>query len=457
MQAHVAVYTFAICVFVAFLLWGSQNLGVIGLLSAFSIGLISYSMDSSIETAVASVVIAGVLIKFILPTVQAKWFEAYADYNATAIAQPIHSAEKTTARITAMRSGEKNIEGFRGLAPQLLEGFANGPTAGLAAAIPGTRMAGAGGTATTTQLPQAPAAAPTAAPAMNAPRTSMGPTTVPGVGGVATVGGVSNQQVGQTGQSAPILNATYKPDQGSMAQQTANQLVQQPVPTGTSSLPTFQMTAPPATTAPLPAGTNNLGAISSPGSASLMPSQAMPSIPTTITGTASLAAPATSVPSTLPQVANTGIDNTTSGMGTTTGATTGMGAPELQATATNAAQTMGTALGGQQQGQLPPGTTVSNFRNIERFEEQPQQVPGMFKLGELPSESKGGPHIDAGTTIMRALGALNPDQISSLTEDTRKLLDTQKSLMGMLSTMKPMLSDGQNLLASFTNMFGKPN
>lgn len=81
--------------------------------------------------------------------------------------------------------------------------------------------------------------------------------------------------------------------------------------------------------------------------------------------------------------------------------------------------------------------------------------PGMFKLGELPSAGGAGPHIDAGTTIMRALGALNPDQISSLTDDTRKLLDTQKSLMGMLSTMKPMLSDGQNLLASFTNMFGK--
>jgi hypothetical protein len=81
----------------------------------------------------------------------------------------------------------------------------------------------------------------------------------------------------------------------------------------------------------------------------------------------------------------------------------------------------------------------------------------MFKLGELPSETKTGPHIDAGTTIMRALGALNPDQISSLTDDTRKLLDTQKSLMGMLSTMKPMLSDGQNLLSSFTNMFGKTN
>jgi hypothetical protein len=107
----------------------------------------------------------------------------------------------------------------------------------------------------------------------------------------------------------------------------------------------------------------------------------------------------------------------------------------------------------------PAAPGLAGFRNIERFqapatEEQSRDIPGMFKLGELPSETKGGPHIDAGTTIMRALGALNPDQIGSLTDDTRKLLDTQKSLMGMLSTMKPMLSDGQNLLASFNNMFG---
>jgi hypothetical protein len=90
---------------------------------------------------------------------------------------------------------------------------------------------------------------------------------------------------------------------------------------------------------------------------------------------------------------------------------------------------------------------ISAFKN--------PSTSGLFKLGELPSSTTNGPHIDAGTTIMRALGALNSDQISSLTSDTRQLLDTQKSLMNMLTTMKPMLSDGQNLLASFTNMFGK--
>ena len=80
---------------------------------------------------------------------------------------------------------------------------------------------------------------------------------------------------------------------------------------------------------------------------------------------------------------------------------------------------------------------------------------GIFKLGEMPSDAGGGPHIDAGTTILSAIQNLKPDQLQGMTEDTRKLLDTQKSLLGMLEQMKPMLSDGSQLLNSFNSMFGK--
>jgi len=80
---------------------------------------------------------------------------------------------------------------------------------------------------------------------------------------------------------------------------------------------------------------------------------------------------------------------------------------------------------------------------------------GMFKLGDIPSDAAGGAHIDVGTTMMNALNALKPDQVKQMTEDTRKLLDTQKSLMGMLSSMKPMLQDGKALMGTFNDMFGK--
>jgi hypothetical protein len=80
---------------------------------------------------------------------------------------------------------------------------------------------------------------------------------------------------------------------------------------------------------------------------------------------------------------------------------------------------------------------------------------GMFKLGSVPPDAIGGSHIDIGTTMMNALNALKPDQVKQMTDDTRKLLETQKSLMGMLGSMKPMLQDGKELMSTFNNMFGK--
>ena len=91
--------------------------------------------------------------------------------------------------------------------------------------------------------------------------------------------------------------------------------------------------------------------------------------------------------------------------------------------------------------------------SAEKFTDKPGS-DGLFKLGALPSESKSGPHLDAGSTMLNAISGLKPDQVKSMTEDTRKLLDTQKSLMGMLETMKPLLTDGQSLINTFGTMFG---
>jgi hypothetical protein len=52
------------------------------------------------------------------------------------------------------------------------------------------------------------------------------------------------------------------------------------------------------------------------------------------------------------------------------------------------------------------------------------------------------------------LNALKPDEVKRMSEDTQKLIDTQKSLMMMLGTMKPMLSDGKQLIDTFQQMFG---
>jgi hypothetical protein len=79
---------------------------------------------------------------------------------------------------------------------------------------------------------------------------------------------------------------------------------------------------------------------------------------------------------------------------------------------------------------------------------------GLFKLGAIPEDAKGGFHIDQGTTVMNALNALKPDQIQQMSADTQKLIDTQKSLMSMLSTVKPMMQDGKQMMDTFQQMFG---
>lgn len=79
----------------------------------------------------------------------------------------------------------------------------------------------------------------------------------------------------------------------------------------------------------------------------------------------------------------------------------------------------------------------------------------LFRLGSIPTELKGGPHIDAGSTLMSALNALKPDQIKAMTDDTQKLMETQKNLMGMLQSMKPILQDGKAMMETFGTMFNK--
>jgi hypothetical protein len=84
-----------------------------------------------------------------------------------------------------------------------------------------------------------------------------------------------------------------------------------------------------------------------------------------------------------------------------------------------------------------------------------KEMPTPFKLGEIPSQVKDGPHIDAGSTLMSAIKTLDPAQINAMTKDTKQLIETQKSLMGMLGTMKPMMNDGKELMETFQQMFGE--
>jgi hypothetical protein len=82
----------------------------------------------------------------------------------------------------------------------------------------------------------------------------------------------------------------------------------------------------------------------------------------------------------------------------------------------------------------------------------------MFELGKKykgPSEEDDGEfHLDAGTTFLNAYKALKPDQVAAMTKDTQDLMQTQKQLMSTLQTLKPLISDGKEMMDMFQSYFG---
>jgi hypothetical protein len=84
-----------------------------------------------------------------------------------------------------------------------------------------------------------------------------------------------------------------------------------------------------------------------------------------------------------------------------------------------------------------------------------------FELGKkykLPNEKDDSDfHLDAGTTFMNAYKSLKPDQIAAMTKDTQELMETQKQLMSTLQTLKPLMTDGKQMMEMFQSYFGSGN
>ncbi len=84
-----------------------------------------------------------------------------------------------------------------------------------------------------------------------------------------------------------------------------------------------------------------------------------------------------------------------------------------------------------------------------------------FELGKkykLPNEKDDSDfHLDAGTTFMNAYKSLKPDQIAAMTKDTQELMETQKQLMSTLKTLKPLMTDGKQMMEMFQSYFVSGN
>lgn len=118
--------------------------------------------------------------------------------------------------------------------------------------------------------------------------------------------------------------------------------------------------------------------------------------------------------------------------------------PEKEMADAQAAKQVDAAMGG--------GTKPADQQKKDGFT---SNQAGLFKLGEMPSEAADGPHVDAGSTLMKAMNALKPEQINAMTADTKSLMETQQNLMGMLKSMQPILKDGRKLLDTFSGIFGQ--
>jgi hypothetical protein len=86
---------------------------------------------------------------------------------------------------------------------------------------------------------------------------------------------------------------------------------------------------------------------------------------------------------------------------------------------------------------------------------QPKEKTKATKKYRLPSEKEdGNHHMDAGSTFMKAYNQLKPEQVAALTTDTQKLISVQKDLMANLNNLKPLVSDGKEIMKTFKSFFG---
>jgi len=102
-----------------------------------------------------------------------------------------------------------------------------------------------------------------------------------------------------------------------------------------------------------------------------------------------------------------------------------------------------------------PPTEEPQEPKAHDLKELGEQYASPNKKFRLPSEKGDGEHhLDSGTTFMNAYKQLKPEQINALTNDTQKLIAVQKDLMSNLSNLKPLISDGKEIMKTFKSFFG---
>jgi hypothetical protein len=75
------------------------------------------------------------------------------------------------------------------------------------------------------------------------------------------------------------------------------------------------------------------------------------------------------------------------------------------------------------------------------------------KPGKKKKEEEQEDYVDIGTSFLEAYKNLSPNQIKSMTKDTKQLLNVQKNLMKTIEGLTPIVKEGKSVLDTFKGYF----
>ena len=87
---------------------------------------------------------------------------------------------------------------------------------------------------------------------------------------------------------------------------------------------------------------------------------------------------------------------------------------------------------------------------------EPQQQTGggaIQGFGDDDDSDVNNNYIDIGSSFLEAYKTLKPGQIEAMSNDTKELLNTQKSLISAMDSLAPVVKEGHKMLESFKGFF----
>ena len=88
---------------------------------------------------------------------------------------------------------------------------------------------------------------------------------------------------------------------------------------------------------------------------------------------------------------------------------------------------------------------------VEKFHEDEEEEVEVDQEGKEKVEKED--YVDIGTSFLEAYKNLSPNQIKSMTKDTKQLLNVQKNLMKTIEGLTPIVKEGKSVLDTFKGYF----